>query len=273
MSRRFVFQLSLSITAWLSPTLLLAQRAAPAAAGHFSAAASGHLGSISGQPTSHAPVHSSQVSHPSASGRPATRSTHAVATHSTARPSAYKAPVHGDPAHPRPNSMYGNPYSSNDYPAPGLGFDYVHYAAVHPNSGPNRDHFRGGTIFPVFGGGYYYPGTDYVDSGTTDTQSSDVNQDGSDIQPVPSAEADAQREEAPISSLRSRPTPVPPSSEYIFVRRDGSVFFAVAYSWVNGELQYVTKDGLRKLVSAGTLDLDATTQFNEQRGVAFHSPA
>ena len=51
------------------------------------------------------------------------------------------------------------------------------------------------------------------------------------------------------------------------------MFFAVAYSWVNANLQYVTLDGLRKLAAMSTLDLDATVQFNEQRGVAFRSPA
>jgi hypothetical protein len=66
---------------------------------------------------------------------------------------------------------------------------------------------------------------------------------------------------------------VPATPEYIFVRRDGTVFFAVAYSWVNGNLQYVTQDGVRKLAAMSTLDLDATVQFNEQRGVAFRSPA
>jgi hypothetical protein len=51
------------------------------------------------------------------------------------------------------------------------------------------------------------------------------------------------------------------------------VFFAVAYSWVNGNLQYITQEGLRKIAPLTTLDLDATSQFNEQRGVPFRSPA
>lgn len=85
--------------------------------------------------------------------------------------------------------------------------------------------------------------------------------------------APAQRVPAAIQA-RSNSNPAPaPASEYIFVRRDGTVFFAVAYSWVNGNLQYVTQDGFRKYVSASTLDMDATAQFNEQRGVVFHSPA
>jgi hypothetical protein len=75
----------------------------------------------------------------------------------------------------------------------------------------------------------------------------------------------------PATHSKSSP-PLAPAAEYIFVRRDGTVFFAVAYSWVNGSLQYITRDGYRKLASTTTLDMEATTQFNEQRGVAFHSP-
>jgi hypothetical protein len=270
MSRRFVFQISLSTAVLLSPAVLVAQHAGTAAVGHVQMAAPVHVGSISGPQAMHAPGH---VSRPASIMRPPTTVAHTSVPHSTSRPSSYKASVHANRARSLTNDVYANPYSSNDYPAPGLGFDYVHYAAVHPNTGHNHDHFRGGAIFPAFGGGYYYPGTDYVESGATDQSSAEQNQNGTDVQPIQSAESEAQIEEAPISSPRTRPTPVPASSEYIFVRRDGSVFFAVAYSWINGDLQYITKDGFRKLVSGGTLDLDATTQFNEQRGVPFHSPA
>jgi hypothetical protein len=59
----------------------------------------------------------------------------------------------------------------------------------------------------------------------------------------------------------------------VFVRRDGTVFLAVAFSFSAGNLQYVTKEGLRRSVPANTLDLDATQQFNEQRGVTVRLPA
>jgi hypothetical protein len=57
------------------------------------------------------------------------------------------------------------------------------------------------------------------------------------------------------------------------VRRDGTVFFAVAYAWENGTLRYVTSQGLRRTVTQDALDLDATRQFNEQRGLTFQLPA
>ena len=67
--------------------------------------------------------------------------------------------------------------------------------------------------------------------------------------------------------------PQKPSESYVFVRRDGTLFFAVAYSWSDGTLNYVTQEGLRRSVGRDALDLDATQQFNEQRGLNFHSPA
>ena len=63
------------------------------------------------------------------------------------------------------------------------------------------------------------------------------------------------------------------ASEYVFVRRDGGLLFAVAYSWDNGTLQYVTRDGVRKSVTQDALDMNATLQFNEQRGLNFRVPA
>jgi len=73
---------------------------------------------------------------------------------------------------------------------------------------------------------------------------------------------------------RMRAEPLPPEeTEYVFVRRDGSLIFAVGYSLINDRLQYVTAEGLRRTIPLNTLDLGATQQFNEQRGVAIRLPA
>jgi len=63
------------------------------------------------------------------------------------------------------------------------------------------------------------------------------------------------------------------SEQYVFVRRDGTLFFAVAYSWDNQTLRYITQEGLRRTVTREALDLAATQQFNEQRGLNFILPA
>jgi hypothetical protein len=46
-----------------------------------------------------------------------------------------------------------------------------------------------------------------------------------------------------------------------------------SYSWDNGTLRYITRVGVRRSVTRDALDMDATQQFNEQRGLSFRSPA
>ena len=94
------------------------------------------------------------------------------------------------------------------------------------------------------------------------------------------AEQPAQSDEPPArevpssSSARVRPqAPPPEQAQYVFIKRDGTIIFAVAYSWLNDRLQYVTEEGLRRIVPLNTLDLDATQQFNDQRGVPIRLPA
>jgi hypothetical protein len=262
--QRLVLFTSFALILISSPSLLMAQHGP---AGMTVPHATGMAGSQAPHASGHvATSPHSTLSHPVSSG----------AHTQVAGRSAGTRPLRASTPHPstiyRSNTVFSPSSSFNNSPVPGLGFDFVHFAAVHPNLA--RRNFKGFGIVP-FNGGYFFPmsGFGYSDSGTSDNQSASVNPDEQAIRSsdsvAPEAPADQQ---PPVSYVRSVP-PVPPSSEYIFVRRDGSVFFAVAYSWVNGNLQYVTRDGLRKLASTSTLDLDATTQFNEQRGVPFHSPA
>ena len=189
-------------------------------------------------------------------------------------PAAPKAPVRSHPAQWNSTRTHGpavSPVAEDDNGVPGLGFDYPHYAATHPNA---RHHFHDGSIFPFVGGGIFIPTVGYVEGGVP------TEPNAEEPPPEPQDSKAEVSEAAPVEQAPVAPTArtksnvlLPPTPEYIFVRRDGTLFFAVAYSWVNGNLQYVTKDGLRKFALSATLDLDATTQFNEQRGVIFHSPA
>ena len=156
---------------------------------------------------------------------------------------------------------------------PGLGFDYAHLAAVHPNgfNGRGRYNRYAFAYFPFYGGGYYMP-LSSVD----------------DVDEAPAAgapQADTGEQEvaqAPDTDRPARPSrdyvPAPQtaaeqeSEQYVFVRRDGTVFFAAAYAWENATLRYITSEGLRRTVAADKLDLDATQQFNEQRGLNFRLP-
>jgi hypothetical protein len=168
---------------------------------------------------------------------------------------------------------FGNSFATNQLPVPGLGFDYVHFAAVHPDAFKNN-HFRNGNngfVIPFLGGGIYVPGPYYGDQPAAPAPADNATPENSEAAGN-SSDADDSATSSGSYIPRSAPK-LEPSSEYVFVRRDGTVFFAVAYSFNAGSLQYVTKEGLRHSVPLNTLDFDATQQFNEQRGVTIRLPA
>jgi hypothetical protein len=172
---------------------------------------------------------------------------------------------------PFPNSGYYNNGFNNDggIPVPGLGFDYPHFAAVHP--GVFNHHFHGGGVVPFIGGGIYVPFEYYSEPYPAPEQPAEPEVEPEQAQAAQQQEYSVPPAYAPQHE-RSNAPPAP-SPEFIFVRRDGSVFFAVAYSSSNGSLQYITRDGFRRVIPITTLDLDATSKFNEQRGLSFRSPA
>lgn len=161
-------------------------------------------------------------------------------------------------------------FSNGDNPVPGLGFDYPHFFAVHPNAG--RHHFRNdsGFVIPFIDGGFYMPVPTYADQGAPAPQPDDSQASNQ----APPVEQTTARDTEGNSRDRWRSDPLPPEqTEYVFVRQDGSLIFAVAYSLINDRLQYVTAEGLRRTIPLNTLDFAATQQFNEQRGVSIRFPA
>ena len=169
------------------------------------------------------------------------------------------------------NSQFG--MRTNCTSAPGLGFDEAHLAAT---CGPGPHGIRGGAFaspfyVPFYEGGFYVPGVaapveenSMADTGQPEVMESENRDRGrryraSETQTAP-----------PVEAASAEPAD---NDEFVFVRRDGTVFFAVAYSWEKGTLRYVTSQGLRHTVTQDALDLDATRQFNEQRGLNFRSPA
>lgn len=151
---------------------------------------------------------------------------------------------------------------------PGFGFDYTHFFAVHPNA---RHHFRrdSGFVIPFIDGGFYLPVPMVAEQGTAEPPAEEI---GATNQPTPDEQSAARNSDS-YSRSRMRSEPLPPEqSEYVFVRRDGSLIFAVAYSLINDRLQYVTAEGLRRTIPLNTLDFAATQQFNEQRGVSIRLP-
>jgi hypothetical protein len=175
----------------------------------------------------------------------------------------------GTPRHFVADGREHKPGCSN---VPGLGFDAVHLAAV---CGPGAfGGGRGGNVvpffFPFFDGGFYVPSAPAVaEQGAAEPQQmEDTEADVAEKPRRTRVYASAQQQEnEPASAGPSE------SQEFVFVRRDGTVFFAVAYSWESGTLRYITSEGLRRSVGRDSLDLVATQQFNEQRGMNFRLPA
>ena len=156
--------------------------------------------------------------------------------------------------------------------APGLGFDAVHLAATCGPGvlGLRRTGFQSPFFFPFFDGGLFEPSSPVaVDEGpaaetpqpeTTDAEAARTRRRYRAPEPAT----------APLAETAS--SGPPDHEEFVFVRRDGTVFFAVAYSWEKGTLHYITSQGLPRTITEDTLDLDATRQFNEQRGLSFRLP-
>lgn len=174
----------------------------------------------------------------------------------------------GTPRHFVADGRLHKPGCSN---VPGLGFDAVHLAAV---CGPGAfGTGRGGNVvpffFPFFDGGFYVPSAPAVaEQGAEPQQAEDTEADVAERPRRARVYASAQHQEnEPPSAGPSEP------QEFVFVRRDGTLFFAVAYSWESGTLRYISSEGLRRSVARDSLDLIATQQFNEQRGVNFRLPA
>jgi hypothetical protein len=257
--------LPLVLVLLFTPVLVHAQRAGapamPPMAVHPVAIAPAtpalHLAPVGGVASAHA------SSHPVAGGH----RTPASSPRGTARPaSSPKSVVKPQPVSSTLN-FAGAPVAEDDLGAPGLGFDYVHYAAVHPNAG--RHHFGGGVV-PFVGGGIYVPYPVYMGNGAPAEPAAESAPAEAE---QPAEDAAARPEAVAVRSHAHSNAPAEQDSEYVFVRRDGTVFFAVAFTFDSTDLRYITQEGFRKSVPLASLDLAATQQFNEQRGLSPRLPS
>jgi hypothetical protein len=159
-------------------------------------------------------------------------------------------------------------------PVPGLGFDMAHLAATRgPEAvGAGRHRRQQQVFFPFIDGGFFPSSQPVI---VEEAAAPGTGQEENEVSEASEAPRRAHvMQPAPAAPRVEEASAVPhPTEEFVFVRRDGTVFFAVAYAWENGTLRYVTSEGLRRTVTRETLDLDATQQFNEQRGLNFRLPA
>src|ERR1700690_4111746 len=157
MSQRFVIQASLASAVLLMPFILNAQQRGGVAMGAKPMAMpSRPVAMAAPAQAAHSPMHTGVGSWPVT--RMVGTGMHSVAPRNGARPVAVSGTTRVRTTHPT-TTFRSNPTpfqgltAEDAYGTPGLGFDYAHFAAVHPYFGRRRD--RVGTVVPFFGGGIY----------------------------------------------------------------------------------------------------------------------
>jgi hypothetical protein len=239
-----------------------------------------------------APPAAPVIVHPAASGQAA--AAHVAPAHPTthAHSSAHTAPVRAK----TPVSSHKPSAATAQTATPVLGGAVNSIGAVNSVTG-NRPPFckgygtrlgglnactpNNGVVLPFYGGGIYVPIPyyDYADNGAPDQEppqevAADQPPDGNPPPPGAGPGPDQGPGEAPTSSSRYRSNEFNGSlAEFVFVQRDGTKVYAVAYSFINDKLQYVTREGIRHTLAIDSLDFDATQKQNEKIGNTINLPS
>src|SRR5713101_1188936 len=153
------------------------------------------------------------------------------------------------------NGVPLNTFDDGFIGGPGLGFDFPHLAAtVGARAVGVGRHRRGfGSFIPFFDGGFFLPISPTIVEEVPAVDSPDM--DSSELEAArTSRRAHAHAPEAPAPpAVEVAAVAIREPDEFVFVRRDGTVFFAVAYAWQNDTLRYVTREGQRRIVARDAL--------------------
>ena len=156
---------------------------------------------------------------------------------------------------------------------PGLGFDFVHLAAISGNFRNNTLNFGHGErhqhnfVTPIFFGGfpYYYGDSSDYEQVQQQPLIIVIQQPAPAVTVQQAAPATQEFNTTPAVPA-AVPAPVREVGEFILVRRDGRILFASAFSVIGAQLQYVTPEGIRRTLPLAELDAVATQDMNEARG-------
>jgi hypothetical protein len=260
----------------LPSSMLAAQHAGTAAAAPaVHAAAPIHA-------TPAAPIHSSS-SHPAAihHSSPGTHSANPSARLSTRgsgkAPTAHPVHTAWEPGLP-PNPIAPIPSSLAYVNSVPTLFPFGHrcFSSFGCIGGPGN-HFRNTGVVVPFGGlgGFYFPipyYEPYADDQGGEPAPSDAQAAQNDAIPSDDNHNQVAAEQPAIPSVAPYEPPSQPIYDFVFVKRDGTKIFAVAYSLTKDKIEYVSKDGLRRTISLDALDLAATQKSNEERGNIINLP-
>jgi hypothetical protein len=134
------------------------------------------------------------------------------------------------------------------------------------------------SVAPVFGGAYFIPVPYYYGDAAAQEQEAGPAEEGQQVTSEEAPESAGQQSDQAQERMTTEPSRSAASNlnealaQFVFVQRDGGKLYAVAYSFLNDKLQYVTKEGVRHSVGVDLLDLDATQKTNEQLGNRINLP-
>lgn len=180
--------------------------------------------------------------------------------------------------------------------APGFGFDFVHLAAITRGLSaenlrvvaPQSGRAQGLTPFisSAFPGTFGFPQIIVLPMPVIVVQQVPVvvqaaaDSEDEDASAAVPARRSRQSALLPQSPPQAQPEfvapPLPPPTqdtrEFVLVKLDGSIAFAVAFSARGDQVIYVTREGVRRSVTLAQLDADATRRMNEERGTSIQLP-
>lgn len=182
------------------------------------------------------------------------------------------------------------------YPAPGLGFDYTHHAAINRNLAtralvdPVTQHrlalerqirretpVAGAPAFPVVVNSIVVnvvpqPPVVIIQEPEPESNRDYIEQaryyegdaPAAGRRPGPRGRPEASDTAAP--GFFYEPPPQREGDDMVFIRRDGTLISVVAFTARDDRIIYITHDGHRRTLALADLDLAATRDINEARG-------
>ncbi len=161
-------------------------------------------------------------------------------------------------------------------PAPGLGFDFSHLAAINSNlqvlaliDPLTQMELRQAESLPRVQPAAFWPA--YGESPMVVTPSQPQIILVQQPAPQPTAQPVPARAAAPAPAAQPAPAPpLPDLGQFLLVRRNGKVIHAVAFSEEGRQIVYITAAGMRRSVPIDQINMKATEQRNAERGTILH---
>jgi len=176
------------------------------------------------------------------------------------------------------------------FSVPGQGFDFAHLAAINSGAGVRalidpvtqhqlallrdirRESPQATGFFPNFFPGFYP---------SVEQSAAEPSQPTIIVVPQAAPAADQypdrypERARAPSVETPMLAQPIEPThdaGDFVLVRRDGGLLFAVAFTQGGGRITYISRDGVRRGLMLADLDIAATVSMNEERGTPLQFP-